>query len=477
MLTVPPEFWVVSFAMLGAILGSYINMAAYRLPRNISTVTRTRSFCPNCDHQLAWYDNVPILSYLSLLGRCRYCHKPIPVRYLLVELLVSGLFAASAWQFLILNHEPYNFLYFRMWQMHPAIFFAQLFLITDLMLLAVTDLETWLIPPQTTLPGMVLGLVLAPLLPGLHLSATAWTGSPALNAFLDSFMGLVIGAGIPWSVNLVVMGGSFVWFKLKGIKARPLEGMGAGDAHLLGMVGAILGWKPAVAAFFLGLFIGCATGILKILWTKLQRWRLGDTYRPWQPTFEVPKDAAPPQAQSYWPLLVMAAVVLVVCCVLWHQSSLTFDGTLRPTAEESQLMRYQYQRPFGDRQVFDARLLPVGFMFCIGLLLPLAYLLQKHLAATDNLPQGDIVETAAGEKQEVMQGNYIPFGPSLAAGALLVAFYDPLIRAFVFWWLAGAGQGTFPLPAYEVPCREIVTPVLERFVQALSACSQWLVGG
>ncbi|MGD0092027.1 MAG: prepilin peptidase, partial [Planctomycetota bacterium] len=141
---VPVEFWVVVCAVLGAILGSYANMAAYRLPRNISTVKVIRSFCPACQHQLAWHDNLPVLSFLLLRGRCHYCGKPIPLRYLLVELAVIALFAAAAWQFFVLNRSA-----------GTALFAMQLFLIVDLMVLAVADLETWLIPPATTLPWIL----------------------------------------------------------------------------------------------------------------------------------------------------------------------------------------------------------------------------------------------------------------------------------------------------------------------------------
>jgi leader peptidase (prepilin peptidase)/N-methyltransferase len=93
--SVPPLFWIIAALMLGAIFGSFVNMAAYRLPRNISTWKRQRSFCPKCNHQLSWSDNIPILSFLILRGKCHYCRAPIPNRYLYAELLMSALFALS----------------------------------------------------------------------------------------------------------------------------------------------------------------------------------------------------------------------------------------------------------------------------------------------------------------------------------------------------------------------------------------------
>jgi leader peptidase (prepilin peptidase)/N-methyltransferase len=454
MVSVPAEFWVVVAGLFGAIWGSYANMAAYRLPRNISTITRTRSFCPACQHQLAWYDNLPILSFLTLLGRCRYCRKPIPIRYLLVELIVAGLFVAAAYQFFVLNFGLGP-------QLEPATIFAvQLFLIVDLVLLSVVDLETWLIPVQTTIPWIVVGLLAGVVFPDIHPAATMWTRSPSANAFLDSFEGLVLGAGVPWTINFVIIAGSFLWFRLHGSQARPIEGMGEGDSHLLGMVGAMLGWKAALATLFVGIFFGCAAGIGKILWSGLQKWRLGGKYRPWQPTFDLPPgDGGKPALPSYWPLLAMGIIVLIAVVWLWQQSTDTFGGVIYKTMEEAQ-QRFG-SRHFTEEQPVDWRLVPVWAMLCIGALQLVAYPFMKYLAATGNLPQGEIVENEKGEKQEVItQFNYIPFGPSLAAAALLVTFYDPLIRTFAFWWLVQAGTGPLPQLPYHLLGESWLVPSL-----------------
>src|SRR5262245_14906437 len=130
----PDCFWIGVIGCFGAIMGSYVNMASYRLPRGISTITRTRSFCPSCQHQLAWYENLPILSYLFLRGRCKHCKAPIGVRYLAVEVVVASLFVVSAYQFVALNGYIQNT---GAWRMPPALFAVQLFLIVDLVLLSV----------------------------------------------------------------------------------------------------------------------------------------------------------------------------------------------------------------------------------------------------------------------------------------------------------------------------------------------------
>lgn len=460
MAPVPVEFWLVSIAMLGGILGSYINMAAYRLPRNISTVTRTRSFCPSCNHQLAWYDNVPILSYLVLLGRCHYCRKPIGVRYLFVELLVASLFVAAAYQFIVLNPAL-------TWQPFvgpiPPVFFAvQLFLIVDLVLLSVVDLETWLIPIETTLWWIPVGLILAVIFPELHASATIWTKSPRLDAFIDSFQGLVLGAGLPWAIGFCTTFFTYFYYRMSGRNDRPLEGMGAGDGHLLGMFGAMLGWKAVLMTLMLGIFVGCFTGISKILWDKMQQRRLGDKWKPWQPTFDLPADTqSGPQIPSFWPLAVMGVIVLIFVGLLFEQSSRTFNGTTFKTVEESMLAIQTKEMGM----LYDMRKLPVYLMAIICALLLISFPFFRYLLSIDMLPQGSIVENAKGEKQEVMHGNYVPFGPSLAAAGLIVVFYDPLLRSFLYWWFAQGGTGSMPVLPHKVLGQKFIIPPLMALVE------------
>ncbi len=461
----PPLFWVVVWGLFGAILGSYVNMAAHRLPRGISTVTRTRSFCPSCEHELAWYDNIPLLSYLCLRGRCHYCHKPIGVRYFLTEVIVSGLFTLSAYQFFVLNDSLNCFRTFQHWNQPPIIFFIQLFLIVDLVLLSIVDLEAWLIPLQTTYPGMLLGLVLAPLFPALHPGATGWTDSPHWNAWLDSFQGLVLGAGILWAVGFLTTLLTFIALKLRGTPGRPKEGMGAGDCHIMAMVGALLGWKAALATIFIGVIFGTVSGVGKILWDKFQHWRLGERWQPWQPTYALPEDPADNAPPAFWPLAVMGVVIIGVVLALFEISAHSFSGQMFPTLGEQHSVLNQPQREW----IFDVRLGSVYLMLLIGLLLLIAFPFLKYLAHSNQLPQGDVVEKDDGAKEEVIQGHYIPFGPALAVAALLVAFYDPLIREFAFWFFNGS-MGSMPqvLP-YHLLGEQTLRNTLEHCAQGYNA--------
>ena len=452
----PPWLMVIFAVLFGAIMGSYVNMAAYRLPRFISTITRTRSFCPKCKRQLTWYENLPVVSFLIQRGRCRGCQAAIPSRYLWVELLVSTLFGLVAYQYFQLNNGPRG-------AMPVALVLLQLFFVVDMVLLSVVDLEMWIIPIQTTLPWAVVGLILAPIFPELHSSAAQWWPNlPRLNAFVDSFLGLAIGAGAPWTFGLLTTFGSFVWFKFKGDSRRPLEGMGDGDTHLMGMVGAMLGWKPALLTLMLGVFIGSTTGVAKIWWERFQYWRLKDKYKPWQPTYETTEGEAEsgPEVQVFWPLLVMAIVVMLAAGFLYERSVSTWDAPqFVPPADlavaQPDLFNY-----------YDMRLVPVLLMFLLSMLLVFAWVFKSYLAKNNLLPQGDIVENEEGKKEEVLQGNYVPFGPSLAMGALLVSIYDPLLRNVAYWFYAGCRGNVADLPwrlLGEAPLMHVLTGVLGWF--------------
>ncbi len=412
LLAIPPGAFVVFAFLYGAIIGSFINAAIYRLPRNISMLTRSRSFCPRCEHKIAWYDNLPLLSYVLLLGRCRGCKERIPFRYLHVETLCATLFAIAAWSFFILNRPPTAG---SLSLMPTALFLVQLFLIADLICIAFTDWETFYIPFQTTLPWILVGLIVAPVFPELHLSATQWTGSPRLNAFVDSFQGLVLGAGSLWLIGfgcIIVLG---------------KQGMGGGDSHLVGMVGALLGWKPALATLLLGFLIGCATGIGQILWDRLQKQRLGDKWVPRKPAFELPEEEGEPEVPEAWPLLVMGLIVVVfegALLISWF-----VPGTQAPAQQP-----VSYQELLQSSEFVHLTSFP-GLI--IGLFLLLAFPMQKRMVAAGKWPLGEVREREDGKKEEVLEGNYIPFGPSLALAALIVVFYDPAIRSFAVWWTFG----------------------------------------
>jgi leader peptidase (prepilin peptidase)/N-methyltransferase len=216
---------IVFLFIIGAFAGSFMNVCIYRLPRGESIVTPA-SHCPSCGKSIPWFDNIPILSFLILRGRCRFCKKKISARYIIVEAL-SGAVCVLL------------FLYFGL----TAKFFILWFLSSALIVASFIDLRFHEIPDVITLPGIVIGIVLAGLYPPLMGKA----GN--LSSFLDSVFGVLVGGG---SIYLAGFIGEFIFKK---------ESMGGGDVKLLAMIGAFIGWKLAVFTFFFAPFFGSIVGI------------------------------------------------------------------------------------------------------------------------------------------------------------------------------------------------------------------------
>jgi len=237
--------------VLGLAFGSFLNVCIYRMPLGLSVVT-PRSACPECKHPIALYDNVPILSWLILGGRCRYCKAHISPRYLIIELLTGALFLACYWFFgptlSTLKYCTFAFL---------------------LLGLIFTDAETKLLPDKMTLPGLALGLVFSLLVPVNDLASQFLPGmvnlpfSGALSmrivSLVDSLLGAVLGAAF-------IYGAGALYLRWRG-----LEGMGFGDVKLMAMVGAFLGMKLTVFTIFTASIAGSIFGLTTVLVVWLKR--------------------------------------------------------------------------------------------------------------------------------------------------------------------------------------------------------------
>jgi leader peptidase (prepilin peptidase)/N-methyltransferase len=204
-------------AIMGAIVGSFLNVCIYRLPRGESIVW-PGSHCPVCGAGIAWYDNVPVLSYLMLGRRCRTCQAPIAMRYPLVEAANAAGYVSILWVF---GASWTTVLY--------CILFSALLVVTG------TDLSHYIIPNTITRPGIALGLV------------GAATVLPV--SLKDASLGVAIGGGIIW---FLVWVSPYLFGK---------EGMGRGDVKLVAMIGAFLGWKPALLTIMIGSLAGSVIGI------------------------------------------------------------------------------------------------------------------------------------------------------------------------------------------------------------------------
>ncbi len=232
--------------IFGACIGSFLNVCIYRIPRDESVVA-PRSHCPHCERLIPWYLNLPVLSWLMLRGRCRFCGKPITPRYILVELLTAALFLALLFQQDGFPHLLGMQTLTDGWLTPVYIVFTG-----GLILGTFVDFEHQIIPDSVTVGGIVAGLLLSPLVPAMH-GTTVWYLSLAYAA-----LGAAVGFGLLWLVGFF------------GEKAFKKEAMGFGDVKLMGAVGAFLGWKAVLFTLVTASFLGSVVGLTLIALRRTQ---------------------------------------------------------------------------------------------------------------------------------------------------------------------------------------------------------------
>jgi leader peptidase (prepilin peptidase)/N-methyltransferase len=228
--------------VFGLIVGSFLNVCIVRLPRG-GSIVKPPSHCPRCQSRIKFYDNIPLISFLLLRAKCRNCGEPISWRYPLVELTNALLYVGIVSEF---------------WLGGEA--FMMMALCSSLIVITVIDYDHMIIPDKITLPGMLVGLTLAPFfmsplgdpLP-FNLDALIPHAGPYLTGFLNSLIGLILGGGLLLSIG-------WAWEKL-----RHIEAMGGGDVKLMGMVGSFLGWKGALLTIMLGALTGSVIGVFLIV--------------------------------------------------------------------------------------------------------------------------------------------------------------------------------------------------------------------
>jgi leader peptidase (prepilin peptidase)/N-methyltransferase len=239
---IPPPFSYIIAGAFGAIVGSFLNVVIHRLPREES-VALPSSKCPSCSTEIAFYDNVPVLSYVLLGGRCRSCKTHISARYPAVELLTALLFVAVTWRTGVTPALPFDLIF-----------------VSALLALVFIDAEHMILPNAITYPGMIFALVARLAIPYL-VEAPYFDDLPGLMngplhgwpvwavSIAGAFIGALAGGGSLW-----LMG--WLWEKLRGVEA-----MGLGDVKMMFMVGAYFGWRLTILTIFLGVFSGSFIGI------------------------------------------------------------------------------------------------------------------------------------------------------------------------------------------------------------------------
>ena len=247
------HFPAIAVFLFGLIFGSFLNVCIYRMPRGLSVVA-PRSACPGCAKPIASYDNVPVLSWLILGGRCRGCKTPISPRYALVELLTALLWLGCYFEFGL------SFALAK-WAVFAFLLLGLIF----------TDAETMLLPDLLTLPGLALGLIFAFFVPVNDLVSQLAPGmvniplssdiTSRLLSFADASLGALAGAGFIYGVGEIYF------------RARGIEGMGFGDVKLMGMIGAFLGLKLTIFTIFAASIAGSLFGLstMFVVWMKRSR--------------------------------------------------------------------------------------------------------------------------------------------------------------------------------------------------------------
>lgn len=227
-----PLFFNIFVFIFGSLVGSFLNVCIYRLPKNKSIVFPS-SYCPRCNKSIYWFDNIPIISFIFLKGRCRFCKEPISPRYITVEFLTALLFLG----FFIIFGPGVKFV---IYSIFGAVSIVASFI----------DLEYQIIPDEISIGGLFLGIILSAAFPVIH-------GAHSIkNSLISSLVGAFVGGG---SIFLTGIIGKFIFKK---------DAMGGGDVKFMAMFGAILGWQKVLLTFFIAPFFGSVIGIIVLIKNK-----------------------------------------------------------------------------------------------------------------------------------------------------------------------------------------------------------------
>lgn len=246
----PLAFWYVTWTLFGLIVGSFLNAAIHRLPREGMTMAHPkRSVCPTCDATLTWRENIPLFSWLIQLGKCRSCKTPIAWRYPLVEVITASLFVTSAW---VTGPEPSGLLAVRC------------IVLAGIVVATFVDFDFFEIPDQISIGGMFLAPLAVFLVPSLHEEtwlARSMTGDAALAvagveripALVACFAGMAVGGGVLIAISWI---GRLIYKR---------DAMGFGDVKLLAAAGGFIGPGGALLALLVASFAASIAGVGNVL--------------------------------------------------------------------------------------------------------------------------------------------------------------------------------------------------------------------
>ncbi|MBI5358978.1 MAG: prepilin peptidase [Planctomycetes bacterium] len=249
--------YLIFSGIFGAFIGSFLNVCICRLPEEKSLIF-PGSHCPKCDSAIRWYDNIPVLSYVILQGKCRNCSEKISLQYPMIELLTSGVFVFAMYMFIVRLQRPAAVEDFIM-------FFAAIFLSSCLVVVTIIDIKLRIIPDMAWISLLVFGIITSGFCPFLQDPLPFETSlSPEAQALISSIAGAILGSGVIYLTGII---GKLVFRK---------EAMGLGDVYLMAGLGAFLGWQSILLVFLIGCIAGSFIGLFSLLLTK-------DHYIPFGP--------------------------------------------------------------------------------------------------------------------------------------------------------------------------------------------------
>lgn len=357
--------------MFGAVFGSFCNVCIYRFPKGES-ILKPGSHCPKCQHPIAWYDNIPLISWLILRGKCRHCKTSISIQYPVIELLTAILF--------MIVYLKFRFSF--------ATIVYSLFS-AGLVVVVFQDLQTWTIPDEVTLTGIVLGI-------GISLLGMFFPGQGLLVQHpLEAIDGVALGTLLICLMDLVVV------LLLK----KP--GMGFGDVKLLSMLGAFLGWRGVLGSLMIGSMIGSIVGFFIIGYYRI--FQKGDI----TPETEEAEDTS----NDYYPIEPITGLFLGLSSIYLIVRIIIFLTLYQPDKFPVEIVRgFSY--------------LIIAFLLLSLLIAILSLWVWKKQSRT-TIPKAS--ENADEEEVEIsLQAHYIPFGPYLSLGGFIFLLFGPeLISKYI----------------------------------------------
>ncbi|HOQ32124.1 MAG TPA: prepilin peptidase [Candidatus Hydrogenedens sp.] len=354
-------FFIIVSGMFGAVFGSFCNVCIYRFPRGESII-KPASHCPKCQNPIAWYDNIPLISWIILLGKCRHCKENISIQYPLIELITALLF--------VIVYLKFRF------SLATVIYS---FLSAGLVIVIVQDLQTWTIPDEITLTGILVGIGVSVL--GMFFPEQ---GLRIQNP-LESIDGVALGALLICLMDLIV------------ILLMRKPGMGFGDVKLLSMLGAFLGWRGVLGSLMIGSMVGSIIGFFVILYYRYIK------------KIEEGEEGTEKDDANFYPIDPIASIFLGISSIyLTIRLLFSLNQNVSTTIPNEIIRGFSY--------------LVIAFMVFSLFIALISVFIWRRQTTTDTKTNLDINEE---EMEITLKAHYIPFGPYLSLGGFIFLLFGP----------------------------------------------------